>query len=306
MLQDRVTKHISEPGRVAGTHEDTQLLASRPLTGNGFFQNCSFNPNARPPWLQEWISQPQCSLPFYRYAEICHVICNQFKLQAQVEIQQRFGIAAVVGRLDGFVDWQRSPYSTLSEQKMEIPQARFLLLGQPPQNVHLGGVAIVFGYRVKTSLEKGTVTFPPQPPLTTSRSSSTSSARQDASKIFKARGLLGRVGVTFPPQLPLTTSRVSSTSSARQDASNIFKACGWLQQRQRLPLSFQGPDLKAKIDLGDTTTPYQFCSQLCSCYRDRIEHQTTGDFKYIQQHCSSRVPGPRRALAFNMPIYPGS
>ena len=114
------------------------LICDRPLTGNGFFQNCSFNPNARPPWLQEWISQPQCSQPFYRYAEICHVICHEFKLQAQAEIQQRLGIAAVVDRLDGIVEWQRSPYSTLSEQEMEIPETRFLLLGQPPQNVQVG------------------------------------------------------------------------------------------------------------------------------------------------------------------------
>ena len=114
------------------------LICDRPLTGNGFFQNCSFNPNARPPWLQEWISQPQCSQPFYRYAEICHVICHQFKLQAQAEIQQRLGIADVVDRLDGIVEWQRSPYSTLSEQEMEIPETRFLLLGQPPQNVQRG------------------------------------------------------------------------------------------------------------------------------------------------------------------------
>ena len=33
MLQDRITKHISEPGRVAGIHEDTQRLASHGVGG---------------------------------------------------------------------------------------------------------------------------------------------------------------------------------------------------------------------------------------------------------------------------------
>ena len=53
-------------------------------------------------------------------------------------MQQQLGIAAVIMRSDGLVDWQRSPYSTLSEQEMQIPQGRVLLLGQPPQNFHLG------------------------------------------------------------------------------------------------------------------------------------------------------------------------
>ena len=33
MLQDRITKHISEPGRVAGIHEDKQRLASHGVGG---------------------------------------------------------------------------------------------------------------------------------------------------------------------------------------------------------------------------------------------------------------------------------
>ena len=114
------------------------IICDRPLTGYGFFQNCAFNPDARPPWLQQWISKPQCSRPAYRYSDTCHVICNHLKLQAQATIQQHLGIAAVIGRSGGFVDWQRSPYSMLSEQEMEIPQARLLLLGQPPQNFHFG------------------------------------------------------------------------------------------------------------------------------------------------------------------------
>ena len=114
------------------------LICDRPLTGHGFFQNCEFNPDARPPWLQQWVSRPQCYIPAYAYSDTCHVICNQLKLQAQVTIQQQLGIAAVVGRPDGFVDWQRSPYSTLSEQEMMIPQATYLLLGQPPRSFHFG------------------------------------------------------------------------------------------------------------------------------------------------------------------------
>ena len=53
-------------------------------------------------------------------------------------MQQQLGIAAVIMRSDGLMDWQRSPYSTLSEQEMQIPHGRVLLLGQRPQNVHLG------------------------------------------------------------------------------------------------------------------------------------------------------------------------
>lgn len=117
---------------------------------------------------------------------------------------------------------------------------------------------------------KDAIDCPPQSPLATSRVSSTSSAREDASNIFKARGLLERTpspslhnlpssppdppqqavqdrmygsttaesvdmrptptkdAVIFPPQFPLAISRISSTSSARQDESNIFKTRGWL------------------------------------------------------------------------------
>lgn len=111
------------------------FICDRPLTGCQYFVSCHSNPEAKPPWLDEWKSTPQCSRPFYSYSSICHVPCNETRLHTRAEIERQLGIEAVVGRSDGLLDWHRSQHAVQSASQLTIPQVKVLLVPQWPQKV---------------------------------------------------------------------------------------------------------------------------------------------------------------------------
>ena len=107
------------------------FICDRPLTGREHFLNCDFNPEAKPPWLEEWKSTSQCARPFYCYSDICHTSCNETRLRTRIEIERQLGIQAVIGRSDGMVDWHRSQNAV---QSLTIPQVKVLCLPEWPPN----------------------------------------------------------------------------------------------------------------------------------------------------------------------------
>lgn len=109
------------------------FVCDRPLTEDGYFLRCFFNPDARPTWSEEWKSKPQCLQPTYLYSDVCHMPCNDMRVQAQAYIDRQMAIAAVGERSDGLLDWQRSPH----ESELKIPQVKALLLGQRPRNIQV-------------------------------------------------------------------------------------------------------------------------------------------------------------------------
>ena len=111
------------------------FVCDRPLTGHQYFLRCHSNPQAKPPWLEEWKSTPQCSRPIYCYSSICHLPCNETRLHARAEIERQLGIGAVIGRSDGLWDWHRSQHAVQFAPQLTIPQVKVLLVPQWPRNV---------------------------------------------------------------------------------------------------------------------------------------------------------------------------
>ena len=111
------------------------FICDRPLTGCQSFLSCHSNPEAKPPWLEEWKSTPQCTRPIYCYSSICHIPCNETRLHTRTEIERQLGIEAVIGRSDGLLDWHRSQHAVQSVSQFTIPQVKVLLLPQWPPNV---------------------------------------------------------------------------------------------------------------------------------------------------------------------------
>ena len=107
------------------------FICDRPLTGGEHFLNCDFNPEAKPPWLENWKPTLQCLRPFYCYSNTCHVQCNETRLRTRIEIEQQLGIQAVIGRSDGLFDWYRSHHAV---QNLSIPQVKVLCLPAWPPN----------------------------------------------------------------------------------------------------------------------------------------------------------------------------
>ena len=110
------------------------FICDRPLTGYQSFLICHSNPEAKPPWLEEWKPTPQCSRPNYCYSSICHLPCNETRLHTRAEIERQLGIEAVIGRSDGLLDWHRSQHAVQSASQLIIPQVKALLLPQWPPN----------------------------------------------------------------------------------------------------------------------------------------------------------------------------
>lgn len=111
------------------------FICDRPLTGDQCFLRCHSNPQANPPWLEEWKSTSQCSRPIYCYSSVCHIPCNETRLHIRAVIERQLGIEAVIGRSDGLWDWHRSQHAVQPAPQLTIPQVRVLLVPQWPQNV---------------------------------------------------------------------------------------------------------------------------------------------------------------------------
>ena len=111
------------------------FICDRPLTGYESFLRCHTNPQAKPPWLEEWKSTPECSRPIYCYSSVCHIQCNETRLHTRAEIERQLGIEAVIGRSDGLFDWHRSQHAVQSAPQLTIPQVKVPLVSQWPQNV---------------------------------------------------------------------------------------------------------------------------------------------------------------------------
>ena len=111
------------------------FICDRPLTGYQSFLSCHSNPEAKPPWLEEWKPTPQCSRPNYCYSSICHLACNETRLHTRAEIERQLGLEAVIGWSDGLLDWHRSQHAVQSASQFTIPQVKALLLPQWPPNV---------------------------------------------------------------------------------------------------------------------------------------------------------------------------
>ena len=108
------------------------FICDRPLTGREDFVNCHSNPEAKPPWLENWKPTPQCSRPIYCYSDTCHIQCYETRLHTRIEIERQLGIQAVIGRSDGLLDWHRSHHAV---QNLSIPQVKVLCLPEWPPNV---------------------------------------------------------------------------------------------------------------------------------------------------------------------------
>lgn len=113
------------------------FVCDRPLTGYQHFLVCHSNPQAKPPWLEEWKSTSQCSRPIYCYSSVCHILCNETRLHTRAEIERQLGIQAVIGRSDGLWDWHRSQHAVQSAPQLIVPQVKVLLVPQWPQNVQV-------------------------------------------------------------------------------------------------------------------------------------------------------------------------
>ncbi len=111
------------------------FVCDRPLTGDQYFSMCCFNPQARPPWLEEWRPTPQCPRPIYYYSSVCHTPCNKMRVQTRLEIERQLGIEAVIGRSDGLWDWHRSRHDVQYTPHLTIPQVNVLLVAQWPENL---------------------------------------------------------------------------------------------------------------------------------------------------------------------------
>ena len=113
------------------------FVCDLPLTEDGCFLKCAANPDARPPWVEPWRPTPGCPRPIYKYCNICHVQCRDTRLQNRAELQRQLGIASVIGRSDGTIDWHRSPDAVQSEAQINIPQAPVQLVSQWHQTAQL-------------------------------------------------------------------------------------------------------------------------------------------------------------------------
>ena len=189
MLQDRITEHISEPGTVAEIHEDTQRLASSvasAMEGIEVSQRDTTNCGKNDSNIQNPTAHTDVSL-VSRYHGRAVKGRSSSSLALRLPASDRVSTAQFAaeqevrayGSLPFAADWnaeQKCADTTLNSSLVTSIQEVWLNNRKVRQR--------------KPTPRKDAVTFPSQFHLATSRGPSTSSARQDASNIFKARGVV--------------------------------------------------------------------------------------------------------------------